>query len=76
MSPGKGAGPRITSASGVAGPRCSTAGSIFLLELGPIDLIGQGIDVVMLAGALRRPDTNRQSRCARRSGMPKAIESR
>ena len=67
MSPGKGAGPMITAASGVAVPGRSTAGSIFLLELGHIDLIGEGINVVMLTGAFHRPDTNRVSRCARRS---------
>jgi hypothetical protein len=55
MSPGKGAGPVITSASGVAGQGRSTAGSIFLLELGHVDLIGEGINVVMLAGAFHRP---------------------
>jgi hypothetical protein len=54
----------ITSASGVAGQGHSTAGSIFLLELGHIDLIGEGINVVMFTGAFHRPDTNRQSRCA------------
>jgi hypothetical protein len=67
MSPGKGAGLMITPASGVAGSGHSTAGSIVLLELCHIDLIGEGINVVMLAGTFRRPDTNRQSRCALRS---------
>ena len=57
----------ITSASGVAGPGRSTAGSILLLQLCHVDLIGEGNNVVMLAGAFRRPDTNRRSRCARRS---------
>ena len=38
-----------------------------LLELCHVDLIGEGNNVVMLAGAFRRPDTNRRSRCARRS---------
>ena len=75
MSPGKGAGPVITSASGVAGPGRSTAGSIFLLELCHVDLIGEGNNVVMLAGAFRRPDTNRRSRCARRSDDTEARHS-
>jgi hypothetical protein len=57
----------ITSASGVAGPGRSTAGSIFVLELGHIDLIGEGINVVMPTGAFHRPDTNRLPRYARRS---------
>jgi hypothetical protein len=73
MSPGEGAGPMNTSAPGVAGPGRSTAGSIFLLELGHVDLIGEGINVVMLTGAFHRPDTNRQSRCARRSDDTEAI---
>jgi hypothetical protein len=67
MSLGKGAGPMITAASGVAGPGRSTAASIFLLELCHLDPIGERINVVMLAGAFRRLDTNHQSRCARRS---------
>jgi hypothetical protein len=65
--PRQGGGPMITSASGVAGQGRSTAGSISLLELGHIDLIGKGINVVMLAGAFHRPDTERKPRCARRS---------
>jgi hypothetical protein len=67
MSPGKGAGPMITSASGVAGQGRLTAGSIFLPELGHIDLIGEGLNVVMLTGAFHRSDTNRLSRYAPRS---------
>src|SRR5262249_17995275 len=75
MSPSEGTGPMITSASGVARPGRSTAGSIFVLELGHIDLIGEGINVVMLTGAFHRPDTNRLPRCARRSDDTEAIES-
>ena len=67
MSPGKGAGLMITPASGVAGSGHSTAGSIVLLELSHIDLIGEGINVVMLAGVFHQPDTNRVSRYALRS---------
>jgi hypothetical protein len=67
MSPAKGAGPMIASASGVAGQGRSTAGSIFLLELGHIGLIGERINVVMPTGPFHRSDTNRRSRCARRS---------
>jgi hypothetical protein len=70
MSPGQGAGPMITSASGVAGPGRSIAGSIFLLELSHIDSIVEGTNVATLAGAFRRPDTNQQSRCALRSDTP------
>jgi hypothetical protein len=62
----------ITSAPGVAGPGRSSAGSIFLLELGHVNLIGEGINVVMLTGAFHRPDANRQSRCARRSDYTEA----
>ena len=67
MSPAKGAGLMITSASGVAGQGRSTAGSIVLLELGHIGLMGQRINVVMPTGRFHRSDTNRRSRCARRS---------
>jgi hypothetical protein len=69
MSPGEGTGPMIPSASGVAGPGRSPAGSIFLPELGhiDIDLIGTTSSIVMLAGDSHRSDTNRRLRCARRS---------
>jgi hypothetical protein len=42
INPGKAAGPMITSAPGVAGLGRSTVGSIFLLELCHMDLIGDG----------------------------------